>query len=85
MRTGATMNLPIRVEGARVFIGDAHACQGDGEVCGVAVEYPTLPPSLLMRLKSMISSGRAWKQMTSSWRLVVPDPWKMCVELPIVN
>jgi len=24
-----------------VFIGDAHACQGDGEVCGVAVEYPT--------------------------------------------
>lgn len=28
--------------GARVFIGDAHACQGDGEVCGVAVEYPTV-------------------------------------------
>ncbi len=24
-----------------MFIGDAHACQGDGEVCGVAVEYPT--------------------------------------------
>ena len=28
-------------QGARLFIGDAHACQGDGEVCGVAVEYPT--------------------------------------------
>ncbi|MEZ5264601.1 MAG: acetamidase/formamidase family protein [Acidimicrobiales bacterium] len=25
--------------GARLFIGDAHACQGDGEVCGTAVEY----------------------------------------------
>ena len=24
-----------------MFIGDAHACQGDGEVCGVAVEYAT--------------------------------------------
>lgn len=27
--------------GARLFIGDAHACQGDGEVCGTAVEYPS--------------------------------------------
>jgi amidase len=34
--------LPVRTEGARLFIGDAHACQGDGEVCGVAVEYPTV-------------------------------------------
>ncbi len=25
----------------RLFIGDAHACQGDGEVCGTAVEYPS--------------------------------------------
>ena len=33
--------LPVRTAGARVFIGDAHACQGDGEVCGVAVEYAT--------------------------------------------
>src|SRR4029077_2133537 len=31
-----------RSEGARLFIGDAHACQGDGEVCGVAVEFPTV-------------------------------------------
>src|SRR5690606_23725676 len=23
----------------RLFIGDAHACQGDGEVCGTAVEF----------------------------------------------
>ena len=28
--------------GARLFIGDAHACQGDGEVCGTAVEYASL-------------------------------------------
>ncbi len=27
--------------GTEFSIGDAHACQGDGEVCGVAVEYPT--------------------------------------------
>lgn len=26
---------------ARLFIGDAHACQGDGEVCGTVGEHPT--------------------------------------------
>ena len=41
MGPGTVTYLPVRVEGARVFIGDAHACQGDGEVCGVAVEYAT--------------------------------------------
>jgi amidase len=34
--------LPVRTEGARLFIGDAHACQGDGEVCGTAVEYASI-------------------------------------------
>lgn len=41
MGPGTVTYLPVRSPGARVFIGDAHACQGDGEVCGVAVEYPT--------------------------------------------
>ena len=42
MGPGSITYLPVRVPGARLFIGDAHACQGDGEVCGVAVEYPTV-------------------------------------------
>lgn len=42
MGPGSVTYLPVRVPGARLFIGDAHACQGDGEVCGVAVEYPTV-------------------------------------------
>jgi acetamidase/formamidase len=42
MGPGSITYLPVRVSGARLFIGDAHACQGDGEVCGVAVEYPTV-------------------------------------------
>lgn len=41
MGPGTVTYLPVRTPGARVFIGDAHACQGDGEVCGVAVEYPS--------------------------------------------
>ena len=31
----------MRSPGGRLFIGDAHACQGDGEICGTAVEYPS--------------------------------------------
>jgi amidase len=39
MGPGSIAYLPVRSPGARLFIGDAHACQGDGEICGVAVEY----------------------------------------------
>ena len=41
MGPGSVTYLPVRTKGARLFIGDAHACQGDGEVCGTAVEYPS--------------------------------------------
>lgn len=41
MGPGSITYLPVRSPGGRLFIGDAHACQGDGEVCGVAVEYQT--------------------------------------------
>lgn len=41
MGPGSVTYLPVRSPGGRLFIGDAHACQGDGEVCGVAVEYAT--------------------------------------------
>jgi acetamidase/formamidase len=37
---GSTLWLPIEVEGALFGIGDGHAAQGDGEVCGSAVEVP---------------------------------------------
>lgn len=37
---GATVYLPVEVEGALLGVGDAHAAQGDGEVCGSAIESP---------------------------------------------
>jgi len=42
MGPGSITYLPVRSPGARLFIGDAHACQGDGEICGVAVEYASI-------------------------------------------
>lgn len=38
VRPGATLLLPVEVPGALLSAGDPHAAQGDGEVCGTAVE-----------------------------------------------
>ena len=35
---GSRVLLPVHVEGAMLSLGDAHFAQGDGEVCGVAIE-----------------------------------------------
>lgn len=35
---GAVLWLPVEVPGGLLSVGDAHAAQGDGEVCGTAVE-----------------------------------------------
>jgi acetamidase/formamidase len=35
---GSTLYLPIEVDGALFSVGDAHAAQGDGEVCVSAIE-----------------------------------------------
>jgi acetamidase/formamidase len=37
---GAELYLPIEVDGALFSVGDTHAAQGDGEVCGTAIESP---------------------------------------------
>jgi acetamidase/formamidase len=38
LRVGVTLFLPVGVEGALFSLGDTHAAQGDGEVCGTAIE-----------------------------------------------
>ena len=40
LTAGATLFLPVFHAGARLSIGDGHAAQGDGEVCGSAIETP---------------------------------------------
>ena len=40
LTAGATLYLPVAVPGALYSMGDGHAAQGDGEVCGTAIETP---------------------------------------------
>ena len=37
---GTRLFLPVEVPGALYSMGDGHAAQGDGEVCGTAIETP---------------------------------------------
>jgi len=40
---GSTLHLPVFNEGALFYTGDGHACQGDGEVDGTAIEISLTP------------------------------------------
>ncbi len=40
LSAGSELYLPVEVAGALFSIGDTHAAQGDGEVCGTAIESP---------------------------------------------
>jgi acetamidase/formamidase len=53
LAAGATLYLPVLVDGALFSVGDAHAAQGDGEVCITAVEM-----SARVTLRFGLQSGR---------------------------
>lgn len=52
--SGATVTFPVFVPGASLFVGDAHALQGDGEVSGTGIEI-----SSEVRLSVRVEKGRA--------------------------
>lgn len=52
---GATVYLPVFVDGAYLALGDLHAAMGDGEVCGAGGE---IRGSVRMRVD--IAQGRTW-------------------------
>ena len=54
---GSTLYLPVFNDGALFYTGDGHACQGDGEVDGTAIEI-SLTPTL-----QLVVHGGAGKDM----------------------
>ncbi|HEX5621808.1 MAG TPA: acetamidase/formamidase family protein [Solirubrobacteraceae bacterium] len=51
---GATLYLPVQVENALFSCGDAHGCQGDGEVCVTGLEAP-----MFAALRFTLEKGRS--------------------------
>ena len=58
---GTTLYLPVQVEGALFSCGDAHAAQGDGEVCVTGIETPMYGATLRFTLHE----GRASRRRSS--------------------
>jgi acetamidase/formamidase len=57
MTAGTTVYFPVFVEGALFSIGDTHAAQGDGEVCGTAIEAP-------MRIVYQVEVLEGWRSIS---------------------
>lgn len=62
---GSELHLPVEVAGALFSVGDTHAAQGDGEVCGTALESPM---SVALRFDLVKQSPLAFP------RLITPGP-----------
>jgi acetamidase/formamidase len=63
---GSTLYLPVFTPGARISMGDGHATQGDGEVCGTAIETPMRARVRLTVRKDLHLTGPEF--------LAAPDP-----------
>jgi amidase len=69
---GSKIYLPISVEGALLALGDCHACQGDGELAGSAVEI-----SARVRLRCNLMRGqrpRPWIETATAWYTIATGP-----------
>jgi acetamidase/formamidase len=51
---GTTLYLPVQCDGAMFSCGDAHGCQGDGEVCVTGLEAP-----MYAALRFSVEKGRS--------------------------
>jgi amidase len=61
-KPGNTVYLPVRVPGAYFFTGDCHAGQGDGELCGVALE---ITAKVTVQLDLIKNKPIAWPRIES--------------------
>jgi acetamidase/formamidase len=78
LTAGSVLWLPVQVPGALFSLGDGHAAQGDGEVCGTAIETP-------MRASVRLSVRRDVSVTAPEFRTAGPlgastntGPWLAC-------
>ena len=57
---GSIIYLPVKKAGAYLYLGDCHAIQGDGELCGVALE---IPATVEIQVDLVKGHGNEWPQL----------------------
>ncbi len=71
-RAGATVFLPVDVAGALLSLGDVHFAQGEGEVCGTAIETHG---RVTLRVDVLPAAKLGYRPQTPAFESVEPD-WK---------
>ncbi len=67
-KEGAILYLPIWVKGAYLSFGDVHAAQGDGEICGVALETTA---QVSLKLEVVKNKAAEWPRIENVTHLMV--------------
>ncbi|UVS78567.1 acetamidase/formamidase family protein [Actinokineospora sp. UTMC 2448] len=67
LRAGTTAYFPVNVPGAMISIGDGHCRQGEGEVCGTAVEAAM---STVVVVDLIKGAAPAWPRLESADHLM---------------
>jgi formamidase len=75
-RAGAVLFFPVDVEGGKLSLGDVHFAQGDGEVCGTAIETHAR-----VRLKlDVVPGDRArWTPSSPAFESTEPAAPRRCI------
>ena len=68
-KENSTLYLPVFVRGGYLAFGDVHAAQGDGELCGVALET-----TAEVKVKVDVIKGRA-----IDWPRIADEEWIMTI------
>jgi amidase len=64
---GCRLYLPVEVEGALFYLGDCHAVQGDGELCGIG--------AIEIRTQSTVRLDLAARPAEMRWPRIEGDDW----------
>ena len=71
---GSTLYLPVEVEGALFSCGDGHARQGDGEVCGTAIECPMERADLRFGVRTDVAIKTPRARLAGAWLTIGVGP-----------
>ncbi len=66
-KEGTTLYLPVWVRGAYLAFGDVHAAQGDGEICGVALE---ITAEVTLRFEVIKGKGIEWPRLEDNTHIM---------------
>ena len=63
---GATVAYPVFTDGANIYVGDPHFAQGDGEICGTAIEA-SLTATVRITLLKGVGNTAPLLQTATHW------------------